>query len=78
MLNKIKKRFKYFKNIKNGTSIPIFYCAIDITKPNDTKNCTMTMHPNISNQLSVGDKIFVESCLKCAIDKIRDNVDFSK
>ena len=78
MFNRIKKSIKYFRGISNGTSIPMFYINIDLSKYNSDKNCTVNFHPNIINQLSTADKKYVQKHLGWIIDKIRDNVDFNK
>ena len=78
MFNRIKSSIKYFKGIRKGTSIPILYVNINLTKDNMDENCTVNFHPNIINQLSELDKLYVETTLELAIDKIRDNVDFNK
>ena len=78
LINKLKARKEYFKNIKNGTDIPILWTSINITKSNTDKNCTAQFHPNILNQLSEEDMNYVKEHLGLVIDKIRDNVDFTK
>ena len=40
VINKLKARREYFKNIKNRTDIPVLWTTINITKPNTNKNCT--------------------------------------
>ena len=78
MFNRIKRSIKYFKGIKKGTSIPMLYINIDLSKDNIDKNCTVNFHPNIINQLSTADKKYIQKHLGWIIDKIRDNVDFNK
>ena len=78
MFNRIKEGIKYFRDIRKGTSIPIVYINIDLTKANTDKNCIINLHPNIKDQLSHMDKLYVETSLELVIDKIRDNVDFNK
>ena len=78
MFNRIKEGIKYFRDIRKGTSIPIVYINIDITKSNTDKNCEVNFHPNIKDQLSLEDRLYVENHIRLAIDKIRDNVDFNK
>ena len=78
MFNRIKSSIKYFKGIRKGTSIPMLYIHIDLTKDNTDKNCEVNFHPNIINQLSRNDKLYVEKHLGLIIDRIRDNVDFNK
>ena len=78
MFNRIKSSIKYFRSIRKGTSIPMLYINIDLTKDNADKNCTVNFHPSITNQLSHLDRLYVETSLELVIDKIRDNVDFTK
>ena len=78
MFNRIKSSIKYFKGIRKGTNVPMLYINIDLTKDNTDNNCMANFHPNIINQLSRNDKLYVEKHLGLAIDKIRDNVDFNK
>lgn len=78
LINKLKARKEYFKNIKNGTDIPILWTSINITKSNTDKNCTTQLHYSILNQLSGEDMNYVKEHLGLVIDKIRDNVDFTK
>ena len=78
MFNKIKRSIEYFRGIRNGTKVPMLYINIDLTKANSDKNCAVNFHPNIINQLSELDKLYIETTLELAIDKIRDNVDFNK
>ena len=78
MFDRIKNSVKNFKGIRKGTSIPILYINIDLTKANTDKNCIASLHPNIINQLSRNDKLYVEKHLGLIIDKIRNNVDFNK
>ena len=78
VISQLKARREYFKNIKNGTDIPIMFVGINTTKSNRDKNCTTHFHPNIQTQLSEEDMNYVKEHLGLAIDKIRDNVDFRK
>lgn len=76
VINKLKERKEYFKNIKNGTDIPIMFVGINTTKSNRDKNCIIHFHPNILNQSSDEDMNYVKEHLGLVIDKIRDNIDF--
>lgn len=78
MFDRIKRSIKYFRGIRKGTRLPMFYINIDLTKANTDKNCTVNFHPNIIGQLSRNDKLYVEKHLGLIIDRIRDNVDFNK
>ena len=78
MFNRIKSSVKYFRGIRKGTSIPMLCINMVLSKDNTGKNCEVNFHPNIINQLSEDDKLYVEKYLGLVIDKIRDNVDFNK
>ena len=78
MFNRLIQRIKHIKMIKTGECIPIVYIDINITKPNSDKNCTVGFHPYIPNQLSEENYKFVQEHLNLVIDKIRENIDFSK
>ena len=78
MFNRINNSIKYFRSIRKGTSIPMLYIHIDLTKDNADKNCIVNFHPSITNQLTADDKLYVEEHLGLVIDKIRDNVEFNK
>jgi hypothetical protein len=78
MFNRIKSSVKYFRGIRKGMGIPMLYINIDLSKDNTDKNCEVDFHPNIINQLSEDDKLYVEKYLGLVINKIRDNVDFNK
>ena len=78
MLNRIKSSIRYFKGIRKGTSIPMIFINIDLTKANTDKNCTISINPTVRKQLSVEDNAFIKEHINIVIDKIRDNVDFNK
>ena len=78
MFDRIKSGIEYIRGIRKGTSIPMLYIHIDLTKDNADKNCIVNFHPSILNQLSHLDRLYVEKHLGLVIDSIRDTVDFNK
>lgn len=71
---KLKERVKYWKDIKNGTSIPLFWCNANKNNFNQKNSCNVFYHPCIDN-LSQEQRDLINYHIGSAIDIIRTNIE---
>lgn len=71
---KLKERIKYWKDIKNGTSIPLFWCNANKNNFNQKNSCNVFYHPCIDN-LSQEQRDLINYHIGSAIDIIRTNIE---
>lgn len=71
---KLKERIKYWKDIKNGTSIPLFWCNANKNNFNQKNSCNVFYHLCIDN-LSQEQRDLINYHIGSAIDIIRTNIE---
>lgn len=71
---RLKERIKYWKDIRNGTSIPLFWCNANKNNFNQKNSCNVFYHPCVNN-LAKKQRDLINYHIGSAIDIIRTNIE---
>lgn len=74
---RLKERIKYWKDIKNGTSIPLFWCNINLNKFRVKKegSCDVSFHPVVFDSLEQKQKDIIIYHMNQIVDMVRNNIE---